>query len=84
MGYGHRSVEHILKAAMRIEAEAGDSLKARQKALKEIDSAGIIATPANSSYNELVVEAARKSVTSDGREVTISYGKNPGVEFRKW
>ncbi len=90
VGYGHRSVEHILKAAIQLERDAAglsdkDALKARQKALDAIDADGLIATPANSSYNELVVEAARKSVTSAGREVVIEYGKAPGVSFRtKW
>ena len=53
--------------------------------LRQIDADGIIATPANSSYNELVVEAGRKSITSGGREVLIRYGKTPSVSFRtKW
>ena len=87
VGYGRRSVESILRAALSVE-EAADgltgakALKARQKMLKQIDAEGIIATPANSSYNELVVEAARKSVTSGGREVLITWGRNPGVKFR--
>jgi len=90
VGYGRRSVEAILKAALRVEAETEGltgtaALKTRQKILKAVDAEGIIATPANSSYNELVVEAARKSVTHGGREVTIDWGKKPGVKFRtKW
>ena len=90
VGYGHRSVEHILKAAIRLEGETAglndkDGLKARKAALKAIDAEGIIATPANSSYNELVVEAARLSITHGCREVVINYGQTPGVEFRtKW
>jgi len=90
VGYGHRSVEHILRTAMHIERETEnlggkEALKARQKMLAEIDAEGIVATPANSSYNELVVEAARKSITSGGREVLINYDKKPGVDFRtKW
>ena len=34
--------------------------------LKEIDAAGVIAPPANSSYNELVVEAGRASLAAGG------------------
>ena len=87
VGYGHRSVEHTLLTAVRIEQETGklsgeQALKARQKMLKKTDAEGIIATPENSSYNELVIEAARMSVTNGGREVTITYGKKPGVGFR--
>jgi len=56
-----------------------DSLKRRQKILKEIDKKGIIATPANSYINELVVEAARISIINDGEIVNIIYGQTPGV-----
>ena len=78
-GYGHRSVEHIINTILRVEADAGDDLKKRQKLLAGIDQAGIVATPANSSYNELVVEAARLSLGSAGREAMIEYGRNPRV-----
>ena len=44
-----------------------------QKMLREIDALGIMATPANSSYNELVIEAGRQSILNGGREVTIKY-----------
>jgi len=32
-----------------------------------------MATPANSNYNELVIEAGRQSILNGGREVTIKY-----------
>jgi predicted dehydrogenase len=54
-GYGHRSVEAIIEAIADVERKGGDNLAARQQAIKQIDQAGIIATPANSGYNELVV-----------------------------
>ena len=87
VGYGHRSVEAIVKAAVRCEAMcAGQSgkqaLATRQALLKEIDDAGIIATPKNSAYNELVMEAGRLSITSDGRPVVINYGDTPGIAFK--
>ena len=50
--------------------------------MKAIDREGIIATPANSSYNELVIEAGRMSITSRGRPVVITYGDSPHVRFR--
>ncbi len=62
---------------------ATDSLKRRQKIIKETDKKGIIATPANSSINELVVEAARLSILNDGEFVTIEYGKKPHVKLRQ-
>jgi len=64
-GYGYRSVEHIVETCIRMETEAPD-LAARQRLLREIDAAGIMATPANSSYNELVIEAGRKSILNGG------------------
>jgi hypothetical protein len=42
----------------------------------------MIATPANSAYNELVVEAGRMSLANGGREVGIEYGSNPGVRLK--
>ena len=46
-----------------------------------VDNKGLIATPANSAYNELVTEAARLSITNNGRNVRIRYGDSAGVEF---
>ena len=82
VGYGHRSVEFILNTILRIEADAGDDLAARQEMIRKIDTAGVVATPANSSYNELVVEAGRLSLTNDGKEAVIEYGENPHVRLR--
>jgi hypothetical protein len=36
---------------------------------------GHLATPANSSYNELVIEAGRASILNGGREAVIEYDK---------
>ena len=88
VGYGYRSIAAIISAACRIEKETASlsgakALAARRKLIKEIDGEGIIATPANSSYNELVMEAGRKSILAGGREVVIEYGDKPGVSFRK-
>ena len=67
VGYGYRSVEFIVKACLRARAEP--DLARRQEILKEYDAAGVMATPANSRYNELVIEAARESILNGGREV---------------
>ncbi len=80
VGYGYRSVAEIVRAAIRVE-EAGP-LEARQKALKAIDETGIIATPANSHYNELVVEAGRLSLLHNGREAVIDYAGTGCVRLR--
>ena len=71
VGYGYRSVEHIVEQCLRVEAEPG-GLGARQKLLKQIDNAGVMATPANSAYNEQVIEAARDSILHGGRVVEIA------------
>ncbi len=69
VGYGYRSIEHILGACLRAAAET--SLAKRQKFLKDLDETGIMATPANSRYNEQVIEAARESIQNGGREVPV-------------
>ncbi|MFB3891072.1 MAG: Gfo/Idh/MocA family oxidoreductase [Phycisphaerae bacterium] len=80
-GYGHRSAEYIIKAC--IAAQQAGSLAARQKVIKQYDAEGIMATPLNSSYNELVIEAGRKSILACGREVVIDYGAGK-VDFREY
>jgi hypothetical protein len=62
---------------------ASESIGVRRKMIKEVDKKGIIATPANSYINELVVEAARISILNDGLPVTIEYGSDPHVRLRK-
>ncbi len=88
IGYGVDSVCAILNAMIRIESEtaslkAPQALRRRRGLIEEVDKQGLIATPANSSINELVVEAARLSILSDGLPVTIRYGKHPGVALRR-
>jgi predicted dehydrogenase len=67
VGYGYRSVEHIVHQCIRVQGD----LAARQAMLKEIDAGGIVATPANSAYNEQVIEAARESLANEGRLVPV-------------
>jgi len=87
VGYGFESVSASVTAAYQIEKEVegvpeSDSLARRQKMIKNIDKKGIIATPANSFINELVVEAARISILNDGDIVDIVYGQTPHVKLR--
>lgn len=79
VGYGYRAVEQLVTTASRV-ADAG-GLTDRQDLLLGIDEAGWHATPSNSFYNELVVEAGRKSILNGGRRVDIEYGKSPGISF---
>jgi D-galacturonate reductase len=88
VGYGFDSVSATIKMASRIENEVKGlsedaSLAKRREMIKEVDNKGIIATPANSYVNELVMEAARLSILNDGDIVNIIYGSNPHVELRK-
>jgi hypothetical protein len=59
-----------------------DSLTKRQEMIREVDKKGIIATPANSFINELVIEAARISILSDGDIVNIEYTQTPHIKLR--
>ena len=86
VGYGYDSVAAIVGVACRVtSATAGlddfAALAERRKLLTELDAAGLIATAANSAYNELVMEAARLSILNDGDRVAIRYGDHPGVEL---
>jgi predicted dehydrogenase len=85
-GYGVRSVDYIVSAALEIERETagleGEAAVAeRRQRIAAIEQAGIIATPANSRYNELACQAARLSILNDGHEVEIHHDP-PGVAFR--
>ena len=66
VGYGYRSIEYLVQCCRRVEG-AQD----RQQTIHEIDGEGIAATPANSSYNEAVIEAGRKSILAGGVQVLI-------------
>jgi len=79
VGYGYRAVEQLVNTAARV-ADAGD-LAARKTLLSEIDNAEWHATPENSFFNELVVEAGRLSILNRAKTVNITYGDNPGVAF---
>jgi hypothetical protein len=87
VGYGYDSVEALLQAAIRVNAAAEgrsgeEALQQRRQVLAEIDRRAILATPANSSINELVTEAARLSIAQAGRHVAIDYAGGPGVRLR--
>ena len=81
VGYGYDSVATNILAMQRVENETG--LSRQREVLKEIDANGLIATPANSSVNELVTEAARLSILHAGDATRIIYGDHPYVELGK-
>jgi hypothetical protein len=55
------------------------ALAKRREIIHETDAQGLIATPANSYINELVVEAARASILADAAPVRIVYGAHPKI-----
>ena len=87
VGYGFDSVAAHLEAMTRIETEtaslsAAAAQERRRKMIEDIDRQGILATPANSYINELVVEAARLSIRQDGAWAEIAYHPTPHVSLR--
>ena len=64
--------------------DVGGDLAARQKLIEQFDSQAVMATPKNSAYNELVMEAGRLSILNDGREVEIKYGKDASVRLKEF
>jgi D-galacturonate reductase len=66
VGYGYRSIEHLVRACHRVAAS-----KDPQQTLLDIDNEAILATPANSRYNEQVIEAARQSILKGGETIPI-------------
>jgi predicted dehydrogenase len=88
VGYGFDSIAANIETMRRIEADSAGltgqtALRKRREMIRAVDEAGILATPANSSINELVVEAARRSILADGEWVDIVYGDEPHVKMRK-
>ncbi len=81
VGYGYRSIEYIIK---NICKALGKELADRQALIKQFDDDGVMATPKNSAYNELVMEAGRLSILNDGREVEITYGENASVKLKEY
>lgn len=86
VGYGFESIAATIRTIHRIENEAAEmdearSLEHRRAAIRAVDTKGIIATPANSSINELVMEAARLSILNNGAIATITYGDAPCVQL---
>ena len=87
VGYGFESVAAIINTMARIENDTaalneGESLHKRREMIMAVDHKGLIATPANSYINELVVEAARLSIVNDGEMAQIHYGDRPHVKLR--
>ncbi len=72
VGYGYDSIAALVGAAARVEAGGADPAR-RRDILRAIDERGLLATPANSSYNEKLHEAARESIRNGGITVRIDY-----------
>jgi hypothetical protein len=88
VGYGFQSIEATINTIHRIVSETDGmnetrALTHRREIIREVDKKGIIATPANSCTNELVMEAGRLSILNDGAMVDILYGEHPHVALRR-
>lgn len=70
VGYGYRSVEFLVQQCLT--ARSIEDLAVRQCFLGQTDASDIVATPANSRYNEAVIEAARQSLADNGREMPVT------------
>jgi D-galacturonate reductase len=87
VGYGFESIEALVLAAQRVNTAAAGlkgekALAARRGVLAQIDGRGVLATPGDSWINELVTEAARLSITQNGRSALIEYEPAPKVRLR--
>jgi predicted dehydrogenase len=87
VGYGYESVEAHLKTIFKLCQEtqglpSEEALKKRREILEEIDKKGLLATPANSYINELVIEAARLSIKHEGKWCEIIYQEEPLVKLK--
>ena len=85
VGYGFDSIAATINTVYAMEKEVSSlseekAMERRREIIRETDEKGIIATPANSYINELVVEATRKSILNDGMPVKISYKDKPHIE----
>jgi predicted dehydrogenase len=85
IGYGYDSVAGITQTIHRLANETAGmapeaALARRRQLLREVDERGLIATPANSYINELVIEAARLSILQGAAMVRVVYGDRPHVE----
>ncbi|MFA6714190.1 MAG: Gfo/Idh/MocA family oxidoreductase [Victivallaceae bacterium] len=88
IGYGFDSVAATLVTASAIEAQVDENpekaMEIRRAAIAEANAKGLIATPENSSYNELVQEAARMSILNGGDIAVIDYSsEKPTVKLKK-
>lgn len=87
VGYGVESIVATASTVSRMEAEAAaDPARSAEIRLANIDRVndhGIIVTPANARYNELVQEAARLSLANNGDYAVIDWsGEEPRVRLR--
>lgn len=88
IGYGYDSVAGITRVIHRMKSESAAvapeaALKRRREIMREVDGNGLIATPANSYINDLVIEAGRMSILRDAAPVRIVYDAQPHVELKR-
>lgn len=88
VGYGYDSVEANIKTIYNMmlatyQLDEEQAKNKRKEFLQKIDKKGIIATPVNSSINELTIEACRLSILNEGKWAEIIYqGKNSYAKLK--
>jgi D-galacturonate reductase len=76
VGYGYDSIEATVSVVHQLREENAprseqEACEHRQAILAHVDQHELLATAANSSVNDAVIEAARHSIQNDGMTVTI-------------
>jgi hypothetical protein len=86
IGYGVDSVSAVIKTVCSIEGAVEDNPKRaheiRLQKINNVSQKGLIATPQNSFFNELVHEAARASILNGGDMVYIEYEPKPRIRMK--
>lgn len=88
IGYGFDSVAGSTQVIHRMKSESAAltpeaALERRREIMRDVDANGLIATPGNSSINDLVIEAGRMSILRDAAPVRIVYGARTHVELKR-
>jgi hypothetical protein len=67
----------------KVAEEPAKAMEIRKAAIEAANEKGLIATPSNSAYNELVQEAARLSILNGGDIAVIDYNsERPEVKLK--
>lgn len=80
-GYGYESVASIMSAINKVRRAT--CIETRKQIISAIGKAGIIATPENTLFTDLALEAGRFSLCNEGIPVEIEYTDPPYFYVKK-